>query len=42
MQKNYMTIDEQINFLDEIGCDYVQGYYYAKPIPFGEYIKKIK
>jgi len=34
--------DEQINFLDEIGCDYVQGYYYAKPIPFSEYIKKIK
>ena len=34
--------DEQINFLDEIGCDYVQGYYYAKPIPFSEYIKKLK
>lgn len=27
----------QVNFLKSVGCDYVQGYYYAKPMPVGEY-----
>jgi hypothetical protein len=32
---------EQVQFLTVIGCDMIQGYYYAKPMPekeFGEYI----
>ena len=24
---------EQRDFLSTVGCDYVQGYYYAKPMP---------
>ena len=28
---------ELINFLREIGCDYVQGYYYAKPMTVKDY-----
>ncbi len=29
----------QVNFLKSVGCDYVQGYYYAKPMSVGEYKK---
>ena len=28
---------EQMNRLREVGCDYVQGYYFAKPMPVSEY-----
>lgn len=34
---------EMVNALKELGCDYLQGYYYSKPIPedaFMEFIKK--
>ena len=27
--------EEQVRFLQEIGCSKLQGYYYRKPIPFG-------
>ncbi|MEG0571007.1 MAG: EAL domain-containing protein [Oscillospiraceae bacterium] len=30
---------EQVDFLRSVGCDYVQGYYYAKPMPIEEYEK---
>lgn len=30
------TIEQRI-FLEEIGCDYVQGFYYAKPMPVESY-----
>lgn len=30
---------EQKQFLESIGCGYVQGYYYAKPMPVSEYEK---
>lgn len=28
---------EQRNFLESIGCEYAQGYFYAKPMPWQEY-----
>lgn len=30
---------EQVDFLRSIGCEYVQGYYYARPMPVEEYEK---
>ena len=29
--------NEQVSFLREIGCDYIQGYYYAKPMCIKDY-----
>ncbi|MDE6949331.1 MAG: EAL domain-containing protein [Lachnospiraceae bacterium] len=28
---------EQVEFLSSVGCEYVQGYYFAKPMPVKEY-----
>lgn len=30
---------EQVDFLKENNCDYIQGFYYAKPMPKEEYLK---
>ncbi len=30
---------EQVEFLKDIGCDIAQGYFYAKPMPIGEFKK---
>ena len=31
---------EQVNALREIGCHYVQGYFYSRPIPVLDFVKK--
>lgn len=31
----------QVKFLQSIGCDYIQGYYYARPMPMEDYEKII-
>ncbi|BCD61038.1 MULTISPECIES: bifunctional diguanylate cyclase/phosphodiesterase [unclassified Nitratiruptor] len=33
---------EQAQFLEQIGIDYIQGYYYAKPMPFEEVLQFLK
>ncbi len=33
--------ESQKNFLQEANCDMIQGYYYAKPMPMGEFEKYI-
>lgn len=33
---------EQADFLTERGCDVIQGYYYAKPMPLSEYAERLK
>lgn len=32
---------EQADFLKSVGCDYIQGYLYSKPIPMSEYEKML-
>ncbi len=36
-----VELKEQIDLLKELGCDMVQGYYYAKPMPFEELFSDI-
>lgn len=36
--------EEQVSFLRQSGCDYIQGYYYSKPLPeeeFVEFLEKV-
>jgi diguanylate cyclase (GGDEF)-like protein len=33
---------QQLNFLHELECDSVQGYYYSKPLPADEFIELLK
>ncbi|MCR5595650.1 MAG: bifunctional diguanylate cyclase/phosphodiesterase [Lachnospiraceae bacterium] len=37
-----VEIREQVDFLAEHGCDMIQGYYYAKPMPASEYEQRMK
>lgn len=30
---------EQLEFLRQYGCDYIQGYYYSRPLPEDEFVK---
>ncbi len=33
---------EHVELLQEIGCDYAQGYYYSKPVPLEEYDRMVQ
>lgn len=37
-----IEIASQVQLLKSIGCDMVQGYYYARPMPEGEYYKQLE
>lgn len=37
-----VELEEQVEFLREIGCTRIQGYYYGKPTPFEEIVAKIE
>ncbi len=32
---------EQAKFLDDIGCDYLQGYHFSKPKPASEFTEQL-
>jgi len=34
-----VEITEQLTILEELGCDYVQGYYFSKPLPAEQFIE---
>ncbi len=34
--------EEQVNELEKLDVDYIQGYYYAKPMPLGDFIELLK
>ena len=31
--------EEELSYLQREGCDFIQGYYYSKPLPEGELIQ---
>lgn len=33
---------EQVDFLAKQGCDMIQGYYFAKPMPVNEFVEKVE
>ncbi len=37
-----VELAEQVEFLREIGCTRIQGYYYGKPIPFEDIVARIE
>ena len=45
---NYLTVAEGIETKDQLdrfheyGCNYMQGYYYSKPLPYNEFISFLK
>ena len=34
--------EKQVNMLKRLGCDYIQGYYFAKPMPKKDYVKLLQ
>jgi EAL domain-containing protein (putative c-di-GMP-specific phosphodiesterase class I) len=34
--------EQQKKILAEVGCDYVQGYYFAKPLPIEDFLSLVK
>ena len=37
-----VEVKEQVDFLADQGCDMIQGYYFAKPLPGSEYEQRIR
>ena len=37
-----VEVKEQVDFLAEQGCDMIQGYYFAKPMPKEEYEARMR
>ena len=35
-----IEVKEQVDYLAELGCDLIQGYYFAKPMPIQEFEQK--
>ncbi len=33
---------EQLDFLRDYGCDYIQGYYFSKPLPQKEFVELLE
>lgn len=33
---------DQVEILADMGCDMIQGFYFAKPMPFGDYENRMK
>ena len=40
LNKEGIETEEMAEMMREIGCDYFQGYYYSKPIPTDEFLRK--
>ena len=37
-----VEVEEQYRILKDMGCQLIQGYYFSKPLPAGEFEKLIK
>ena len=33
--------ENQYEYLKKMGCDIIQGYYFSKPLPYGEFVTKL-
>src|SRR5699024_5033987 len=38
----HVETQQQQSILERLGVDYLQGYYIAKPLPFGEYLDYVR
>ncbi len=37
-----VEVKEQVDFLADLGCDMIQGFYFAKPMPKEDYVKRMQ
>jgi len=46
MKKKVLTegaeTQAQVSYLRSIGCDYIQGYFYSKPLPLDEFMEFVQ
>lgn len=42
LKENGAETEEQAAFLRANGCDYIQGYYYYKPMPEAEFLQLLE